>query len=72
MPFAVSFNFQQKSKQDISYVYYEVPQIFSLEPLKGPDVGGTLIRLSGQNFNPFIELPEFLERNKIICRFNFL
>ncbi|MCQ2816882.1 MAG: IPT/TIG domain-containing protein [archaeon] len=36
MPFAVTFNFQQKTKDDINYVYYETPQIFSLEPYRGP------------------------------------
>jgi hypothetical protein len=70
MPFAVSFNFQQKSKEDINFVYYETPQIFSLEPGRGPDEGGTIVRLFGQNFAPFVELPDFGERNKIICKWD--
>ena len=70
MPFAVTFNFQQKTGQDVNYVYYETPQIFALEPGRGPDSGGTVIRLFGQNYNPFIDLPDFYERNKARCRFD--
>ena len=70
LPFAVSFNFQQKSKEDINFVYYETPQIFSLEPGRGPDEGGTIVKLFGQNFDPFVELEDFKERNKIICKWD--
>ena len=72
LPFSISFNNQQNSKQDIPFVYYEYPQVFRLEPNRGPDTGGTVVRIRGQNFNPMIEIPEMSNHNDTFCKFGNL
>lgn len=69
LPFSVSLNNQQNSKQEVDYVYYQNPQIFSIEPNKGPDDGGTKILLHGQNFNPMKEIPQMNNANDTFCKF---
>ena len=72
LPFSISFNNQQNSRQDIPFVYYEYPQVFRLEPNRGPDSGGTVVRIRGQNFNPMIEIPEMNNYNDTFCKFGNL
>ncbi len=69
LPFSISLNNQQQTKQDIEYYYYENPQIYSIEPNKGPDDGNSKILLHGQNFNPFKELNTLSNKNDTFCRF---
>ena len=72
LPFSISFNNQQNSKQDIPYVYYEYPQVIQLEPNRGPDTGGTLVKIRGQNFNPMVEIPDMNNYNDTFCKFGNL
>ncbi|MFM7854227.1 MAG: hypothetical protein ACKO96_20460, partial [Flammeovirgaceae bacterium] len=44
MPFSISLNNQQNTKQDISYIYFDWAQVASLNPNKGPDTGGTVVK----------------------------
>jgi len=55
IPFSVSLNNQQNSKDTISFWYYNWPQIAALIPDRGPDQGGTKVLVRGSNFNPFKE-----------------
>ena len=72
LPFSISFNNQQNSRQDIPFVYYEYPQVYRLEPNRGPDTGGTVVRIRGQNFNPMVEIPDMNNYNDTFCRFGNL
>ena len=53
IPFTVSLNNQQNSKDTIFYWYYSWPSINELVPDKGPDAGGTKVLVKGRNFFPF-------------------
>ena len=71
--FSISLNNQQNTKEDIPYVYYENPTIYSIEPInRGPDSGGSVIRLRGANFNPFKELKDLKLENETFCQFESL
>ena len=71
--FSISLNNQQNTKEDIPYVYYENPTVYSIEPInRGPDSGGSVIRLRGANFNPFKELRELKLENETYCYFESL
>ena len=71
--FSISLNNQQNTKEDIPYVYYENPTIYSIEPInRGPDSGGSVIRLRGANFNPFKELRDLKLENETFCQFENL
>jgi len=71
--FSISLNNQQNTKEDIPYVYYENPTIYSIEPInRGPDSGGSVIRLRGSNFNPFKELRDLKLENETFCQFENL
>ena len=73
IPFSISLNNQQNTKEDIPYVYYENPTIYKIEPInRGPDSGGTVIRLRGANFNPFKELQDLKLENDTFCYFEDL
>ena len=73
IPFSISLNNQQNTKEDIPYVYYENPTIYRIEPSnRGPDSGGTVIFLRGANFNPFKELQELKLENETYCNFETL
>lgn len=71
LPFSISLNNQQNTKQSIDYIYYEWPQVFRLEPNKGPDTGGTVVSIRGQNFDPTIDL-SFNNYNDTFCKFGNL
>ena len=71
--FSISLNNQQNTKQDIPYVYYDNPTVYSIEPInRGPDSGGSVIRLRGAGFNPFKELKELKLENETFCMFEGL
>lgn len=72
IPFTISLNNQQNTLQHVPYVYYSKPQVFRLEPNRGPDTGKTLVRIRGQNFNPLVELPHMTNHNDTFCKFGQL
>ncbi len=53
IPFTVSLNNQQNSKDDLYFWYYSWPAITDLIPDRGPDPGNTRVLLRGRNFHPF-------------------
>ena len=53
MPFSVSLNGQQQSKDRVAYWYYNDPQVTVVEPAIGPETGGNEVMLRGDNFKPF-------------------
>ena len=53
MPFSVSLNDQQQSRDNMSFWYYNDPQVTFIEPDTGPEKGGNIITLRGENFKPF-------------------
>jgi hypothetical protein len=69
LPFTVSLNNQQNSLQNVPYVYYQKPQIYRLEPNRGPDTGGTLVRIRGDHFNPMKNIPDMNNYNETFCTF---
>ena len=71
LPFSLSLNNQQNTKQNIEYVYYEFPQVFRLEPNKGPDTGGTVVHIRGQNFDP-TQFLTMTNHNDTFCKFGNL
>ena len=70
MPVAVTMNDQQYSNK-IDYWYYDFPSIYTLDPNRGPDNGGTHVLLKGNNFNPFADYP-IKNYNDTFCRFGQL
>ena len=71
MPFSISLNNQQNTKQEIYFIYYDEPQVSYLVPNRGPDFGGTVVHIKGQNFNPTKETA-FQNYNDTFCRFGNL
>ena len=71
MPFSISFNNQQNTKQEIDYIYFNWAQVASLSPNRGPDTGGTIVRIKGQNFDPS-NRTSFHNFNDTFCRFGNL
>lgn len=71
LPFSVSLNNQQNTVQKLQYVYYEFPQVFRLEPNRGPDTGGTIVHIRGQNFDPTKDI-ELHNYNDTFCKFGNL
>lgn len=71
LPFSISLNNQQNTRQNVEYVYYDFPQVARLEPNKGPDTGGTTVHIRGQYFNPSLGL-SFNNYNMTLCRFGKL
>lgn len=75
MPFSISLNNQQNTKQYIDYVYFDHPQVSRLEPARGPDTGGTLVNIRGQNFYPMhhiLEQKGWSNLNDTLCKFGNL
>jgi len=72
LPFSISLNNQQNTKQHLYYVYYNQPQVYRLEPNKGPDTGDTVVKIRGQGFNPMVEIPEMNNHNETFCKFGKL
>jgi hypothetical protein len=72
MPFSVSLNRQQNSKQDVEYWYYNDPTLQKLIPDFGPLGGGQLITLKGNNFYPFDFVNDINNANDTFCIFGGL
>ncbi len=53
IPFSVSLNSQQSSRDKIDFWYYNWPAVTALIPNYGPDSGGNRVIIQGQNFMPF-------------------
>jgi hypothetical protein len=53
MPFSVSLNGQQQSKDRVEFWYYNDPQVTVIEPAIGPETGGNEIMIRGGGFRPF-------------------
>ena len=73
MPFAISLNGQQVSREPIDYWYYNDPQLTVVDPDLGPEQGGNMLTLRGSNFKPFdIEEGELDISNSTFCYFKTL
>jgi IPT/TIG domain len=53
IPFTISLNKQQNSRDTLFFWYYNFPEIERLVPDRGPEDGGTNIILYGREFFPF-------------------
>lgn len=53
MPVSVSLNGQQQSREILTFWYYSDPSVSSITPDTGPEKGGNLLTLRGENFKPF-------------------
>lgn len=71
IPFTVSLNSQQNSKDTLFFWYYSFPAITDLIPDRGPDTGGTKLLLRGRNFRPFDGL-SIDNANDTFCMFENL
>lgn len=73
MPFSISLNGQQQSKDQLFYWYYNEPQVTVVDPDTGPESGGTLLTLRGQNFAPFdVSQGDIDNSNSTFCFFKAL
>jgi hypothetical protein len=68
-PFSVTLNDQQFSKSEISFAYFNFPQVFSISPNRGPEDDHTLIEVKGANFQPFRSGSYFDDKPLIYCQF---
>ena len=50
MPFSVSLNGQQQSREKMDFWFYNDPQVVQVDPDIGPEQGGNEIILRGNNF----------------------
>ena len=71
IPFSISLNKQQNSRDSIDYWYYNWPAITELVPNFGPDMGGNSVLLKGRNYNPFKGL-DIDNSNDTFCEFEGL
>ena len=71
LPFSISLNNQQNTRQNVDYIYYDFPQVSRLEPNKGPDTGGTEVHIRGQYFDP-TRNATFHNFNDTFCKFGNL
>lgn len=70
IPFTISLNSQQNSRDTLFFYYYNWPSIAELVPNHGPEMGGTHVMLKGRNFFPFKEmLDEINNANDTFCAF---
>lgn len=53
MPFTVSLNGQQQTKEHIDFWYYNDPQVTFVDPDTGPEKGGNILTIRGEGFHPF-------------------
>lgn len=53
IPFSVTLNLQQNTRDNIDFWYYNSPSVTKITPWRGPDDGGTDILIMGNNFDPF-------------------
>lgn len=68
IPFSISLNKQQNSKDDLDFWYYNWPSVSELVPNYGPDSGGNRIIVKGSNFMPFIDT-KINNTNDTFCEF---
>lgn len=54
MPFGVSLNGQQSSKDKMDFWYYNDPQVTTIYPDTGAEKGGNVLTLHGEGFKPFL------------------
>lgn len=69
IPFTLSLNNQQNSRDTLFYWYYSQPAITELIPDRGPDTGGTQVLLKGRNFHPFRDNSMIANYNDTFCMF---
>lgn len=69
IPFSISLNKQQNSKDDFSFWYYNWPSVTELVPNYGPDSGGNRVIIKGTNFMPFIDDKGIDNANDTFCEF---
>ena len=70
MPFSMSLNGQQFSRDQMDFWYYNDPQVTFIEPDTGPEKGGNIVTLRGENFKPFHpEMGELDITNSTFCYF---
>jgi hypothetical protein len=69
IPFSVSMNKQQNSKEKIDYWYYNWPQVVELVPNYGPNSGGNRVIIKGNNFMPFNFTEDIDNSNDTFCIF---
>lgn len=63
VPFSVSMNKQDFVESDLKFTYYNdfsKAKFDKIEPSSGPDIGGTAIKLYGENITSLIDPEEFL------------
>jgi hypothetical protein len=72
MPFSVSINRQQNSKDKHDYWYYNDPSITKDEPDYGPMTGGTKVTLRGSGFYPFDYKLDINNKNDTFCAWGLL
>lgn len=68
IPFSISLNKQQNSKDNIDYWYYNWPSITEVVPNYGPDSGGNEVLLKGSNYEPF-KVHNINNTNDTFCNF---
>jgi len=71
IPFVVTLNGQQNTKERVDFWYYNKPSIQSISPSRGPDDGGNEIVIHGNNFDPF-RFYEINNHNDTFCKFEGL
>lgn len=71
IPFIITLNGQQNTKDRISFWYYNKPSIQSITPSRGPDDGGNEIVINGNNFDPF-RFYDINNHNDTFCKFEGL
>lgn len=71
IPFSITLNVQQNSKEKVEFWYYNKPSIQSISPNRGPDDGGNEIMITGNNFDPF-RLYDISNHNDTFCNFEGL
>ena len=71
IPFIVTLNGQQNTKDKIKFWYYNRPSVRSITPNKGPEDGGNEIIINGNNFDPF-KLYDIDNHNDTFCNFEGL
>ncbi len=69
IPFSISLNGQQSSRERIDYWYYNWPAVTQLVPNYGPDSGGNKVIIHGQNFMPFKGEPDIDNANDTYVEF---
>lgn len=69
IPFSVSLNKQQNSKNKHDFWYYNWPQVTELVPNYGPNSGGNRVILKGNNFMPFNVTEDIDSSNDTFCIF---